>query len=433
MMMNWDEQTLADELAVHLDNCDWTPLADEAHPLHALMQVYEELETAVEEPDPAFLEDLHWMLIGPPAQAAPTQKESWWSFLTRPRRFPWPRLQPRPIFVIVLLMLFFAMVMGPFILSSPRDVIERPSQIVVNNATNNNAGNISHLTAPNSNNQASEMISQAYAPANDYSFFGFASRYSVNSSTDGDVQPRTAPPQQAEPEAADGTEVAVDPLVVQTAGLAMVVADVTQTQARVMEIVAERNGRIDTLEAAQTSRGEPTAHMALRIPADNFIPTLRELKELSIEVVSEQIESRDVTADYVDMAARLGNLERTEVEIGELLSSAQERGEDSDDIMRIYNNLVGIREQIERIKGQKQLLEHQAAMSLITLTLVNEETVEEITPPEFGIGRVMNEAWVSFVAVLQSITTALIWMGIYSPLVLIPSAIIILVWRRWSR
>jgi hypothetical protein len=45
----------------------------------------------------------------------------------------------------------------------------------------------------------------------------------------------------------------------------------------------------------------------------------------------------------------------------------------------------------------------------------------------------MNEAWVSFVAVLQSITTALIWMGIYSPLVLIPSAIIILVWRRWSR
>jgi hypothetical protein len=188
-----------------------------------------------------------------------------------------------------------------------------------------------------------------------------------------------------------------------------------------------------TLEAAQTSRGEPTAHMALRIPADNFIPTLRELKELSIEVVSEQIESRDVTADYVDMAARLGNLERTEVEIGELLSSAQERGEDSDDIMRIYNNLVGIREQIERIKGQMQLLEHQAAMSLITLTLVNEETVEEITPPEFGIGRVMNEAWVSFVAVLQSITTALIWMGIYSPLVLIPSAIIILVWRRWSR
>jgi hypothetical protein len=133
------------------------------------------------------------------------------------------------------------------------------------------------------------------------------------------------------------------------------------------------------------------------------------------------------------MAARLGNLERTEVEIGELLSSAQERGEDSDDIMRIYNNLVGIREQIERIKGQMQLLEHQAAMSLITLTLVNEETVEEITPPEFGIGRVMNEAWVSFVAVLQSITTALIWMGIYSPLVLIPSAIIILVWRRWSR
>jgi hypothetical protein len=167
----------------------------------------------------------------------------------------------------------------------------------------------------------------------------------------------------------------------------------------------------------------------VRVPAESFSATLRQLKALGLEVREEQISSQDVTSDYVDLESRLRNLQLAEAEIGEVLASARERGESSANILRVYDDLNDVREQIEQIRGQMQLLEHTTRTSLITVTLVTEEVIEEAKPDVFNAGRIVNEAWVNLVGIVQRVTAVLIWAGVHSPLVLVPLGLIFLVWR----
>ncbi len=442
-MMIWDDQTLANELATQLDNHDFSQMPDEAHPLNKLLEAYEMLDTAVSPTDTLFLEDLHWILLGQPDKQVTVQKESWLKrFFTYQIPVPQIRFKPRPIFVAVMLLMICAMLISPLTFGSPRDTIHLPTEVVGYTAPhqpievveterlNMLNGSREQMLDFSSGYRGEQGVGNRFSQSVDVSPSDSSTHYSFNT-----IQ-NDAYDRQVENSANESVETSVitDPFVVQNARLAMVVADVADAQADVLQIMEEQNGRIAHLEASQTNTGEPTAQIAIRVPAANFVDALNQLKPLGLEIISEQIDTRDVTADYIDLEARLGNLERTEVEIGELLSGAQERGEESDDILRIYDDLIGIREQIERIKGEMQLLEQQAAMSLITVTLINEETVIEIEPQssEFDSSDVVNQAWTSFVGVLQSIASTFIWLGIYSPLVLIPLAIFFIGWR-WLR
>ncbi|MEE8114793.1 MAG: DUF4349 domain-containing protein, partial [Nitrososphaerales archaeon] len=75
--------------------------------------------------------------------------------------------------------------------------------------------------------------------------------------------------------------------------------------------------------------------------------------------------SDDVTEEYVDLQARLTNLDRQEARLQEILGLAR----NVDEVLKIENELERVRGEIERLTGRINYLESNVAMSTISVNL----------------------------------------------------------------
>jgi hypothetical protein len=413
-----DEQRAA-ELAHYLDQGQFT--AADNPELGRLLQTFAQLREMVEEPESDYYRHLSMTLLGDvPDKARPAKQ--WVSRLPRPNwswrrpaRLQWRPAWNRPVLAasaLLLLLIFANSFFRPNYQAAPDSGLYRMAD-----------GDI----AP----PATYGLNEPSLLDNLTGLF----RYNANQATTTENPAGSeASPNQPSDSPADGTIEAETRLqdgrlIQQEAWLVLVAADVADTQADIERITADRGGYIVNLDASETPNGHPQAVISVRVPAESFTAALRQLKALGLEVREEQISSQDVTTEYVDLESRLRNLQLAEAEIGEVLASARERGESSANILRVYDDLNQVREQIEQIRGQMQLIEHTTSTSLITVTLVAEEVVEEAKPEAFNAGRLVNEAWVNLVGILQRVTAVLIWAGVHSPLVLVPLGLIFLARR----
>jgi hypothetical protein len=105
--------------------------------------------------------------------------------------------------------------------------------------------------------------------------------------------------------------------------------------------------------------------IAIRVLAEHFDDAVRALREMAVDVTSESTSSKDVTEEYVDLSAKLQNLEATEEQLLRLM----EKAETVDDILAVQRELSKTRGDIEQTKGRMQYLERTSATSLIEIRL----------------------------------------------------------------
>jgi len=115
--------------------------------------------------------------------------------------------------------------------------------------------------------------------------------------------------------------------------------------------------------------------IAIRVPAEDFDVAMRALRGMAVEVTSESTSSRDVTEEYVDLSAKLKNLEATEEQLLRLMDKA----ETVEDILDVQRELSDTRGEIEQTKGRMQYLERTSAMSLIDVRLQQSSLDVEFT------------------------------------------------------
>jgi PKD repeat protein len=84
---------------------------------------------------------------------------------------------------------------------------------------------------------------------------------------------------------------------------------------------------------------------------------------MAVEVTSEVLNSRDVTDEYVDLTARLKNLQATETALLRLL----DRAEKVEDALKVQTELTKVQEDVERLQGRIKFLEQTSAFSLINV------------------------------------------------------------------
>src|SRR5436305_12069702 len=101
------------------------------------------------------------------------------------------------------------------------------------------------------------------------------------------------------------------------------------------------------------------------VPADKFDDTIDQLTQLG-KLQNEHISGQDVSAQYVDLQARLANQEAQRDAMLVLLKRAQSIS----DIIAIQTQLGQITQQIEELKGQIQYLDHNTAFSTISVNIV---------------------------------------------------------------
>jgi len=108
----------------------------------------------------------------------------------------------------------------------------------------------------------------------------------------------------------------------------------------------------------------PTATMVLRLPSRNFETALEKLRGMG-EVIGENLDGDDVTAEVMDVAARLKTLRSEEEQYRTILRKAWRIG----DILDIKQRLGDVRSQIESFEAQQRFLKSETSLSTIGVNL----------------------------------------------------------------
>ncbi len=177
-----------------------------------------------------------------------------------------------------------------------------------------------------------------------------------------------------------GESWATERMIVRTGNMWLIVNDVPIALDQIAELSDSFEGYV--VSSRRWKEGERLAgSIAIRVPAEYFDDVVRMLRELAVEVVSEDASSRDVTEEYVDLSAKLGNLEATEEQLLRLM----EKAEKVEDILNVQRELSKVRGEIEQTKGRMQYLERTSATSLIEVHLEQARLEAKFTADKKGV------------------------------------------------
>ncbi|HEY7755202.1 MAG TPA: DUF4349 domain-containing protein [Actinomycetota bacterium] len=126
--------------------------------------------------------------------------------------------------------------------------------------------------------------------------------------------------------------------------------------------------------------------LLLRVPADRFDEAMSDLRELG-EVERQAVSGQDVSAEFVDLEARLQTWEAQELVLLDLMAQATT----IEETIRVQGELQDVRFRIEQIEGQLRVLRDQTAYSTIQLSL--RETGAPAATAGSGTRPSLAEAW----------------------------------------
>ena len=97
-------------------------------------------------------------------------------------------------------------------------------------------------------------------------------------------------------------------MIVRTGSMALVVVDVAQTIEQITKLAGNFEGFVVSSNSWQ--EGERLmGNISIRVPAERFDDAIGALRAMAVEVTSESTSGQDVTEEYVDLTAKLRNLE----------------------------------------------------------------------------------------------------------------------------
>ena len=139
-----------------------------------------------------------------------------------------------------------------------------------------------------------------------------------------------------------------------------------------------------------------TGTINFMVPAANFDRTIDQLSKIGT-VQNEHITGTDVSAQYVDLNARLANAQAQRDAMLALLKQATS----INDIITVQNQIGQITAQIEQLKGQIKYLDDNTSYSSVGVTLTESGAPVQTTSDSWGFATALNDAAHNFVATVN--------------------------------
>ncbi|MGP8319857.1 MAG: DUF4349 domain-containing protein [Methanosarcinaceae archaeon] len=153
--------------------------------------------------------------------------------------------------------------------------------------------------------------------------------------------------------------------VITTADLSLEVDDASDILDEIINITQNAGGFVSRSSLYNNNYGESTGkagYVTIRIPQSGFTSVMDKIGTLG-SVTSKSISGRDVTEEFIDLSARLENLERHELRLLEILNMTTT----VDEVLDVERELGRIRGDIESLTGRLNYLNDQVGLSTINV------------------------------------------------------------------
>lgn len=210
--------------------------------------------------------------------------------------------------------------------------------------------------------------------------------------------------------------------VIETAQVSLESRDLAATEARAFDLLTKRQGKVDSSNVTLDSNGRRNGNYTLRVPAGQLRDYVNELAAIPDVVVRQRnLAAQDVTEEFVDISARLENMQRHETRLREILAKANT----VDEILKVEKELASVRGQIESTTGRIKALTGRIDLSTVSLRI---SEITAITETNFGgkLLAIIRDSWVAAGDVVLYLVATVI---VLSPLAIL---IVIGVWY-WKR
>jgi hypothetical protein len=253
------------------------------------------------------------------------------------------------------------------------------------------------------------------------------------------------PEQQGEPAAVSQPDgIGLDKGVVQTAGtvrkiitnvnLSLVGEDPEALYDQAVALATAAGGFVSNAQLSYPygdTESDPYVSFTLRVPSTDVETTLAAIEGLADRVIERSIFTDDVTEQYVDLEARIENLRLLEGELQELLGDVRQAGSsDTEDLIRVFNEVSRVRGDLEVLEGRQRLLNDQVDLATIQISV---EPKSEFIPfvDEWKPLQVAKSALTDLVQWLKQLGDFVIRLVVLNgPMLLILAVVAyVLVWR----
>lgn len=226
-----------------------------------------------------------------------------------------------------------------------------------------------------------------------------------------------------------GTQTALESAkIIYTANITLESKDYDAARTALDTALSEAGGYMESSSESKYSNVRNLS-LTLRVPEANYASFLAAAAEAG-NVTNRSEQAEDVTAQYMDVAARLENLKAQRTRLQELQAQAETLA----DLLEIESSLNDVQYQIESWQSQLDWYDNQISCCTVYVYL---EEVQEYTPDAQNFGErllaAFGSGWSSFVAGAQQLAVRL--AGAWPVVVMIAAAaaVTVLVLRKKRR
>lgn len=218
--------------------------------------------------------------------------------------------------------------------------------------------------------------------------------------------------------------------IIYTAYLYLESKNYEETRAALEQALENVGGYVESCDEYSYTNSARSVTLRLRIPAVSYQSFLAAAAGTG-NLCSKSEQAEDITAQYIDVAARIANLEAQR----DRLTTLEAQAETLSDLLEIQSNLSDVQYQLESWQSQMNWYNDQVDYCTVTVDL---SEVKEYTPPaREGFGErltgALGDGWTAFVEGTQDFA---VWLAYSWPVVLLVAAAAcagVVLWRRRGR
>ncbi|HKW44551.1 MAG TPA: DUF4349 domain-containing protein [Candidatus Eremiobacteraceae bacterium] len=225
---------------------------------------------------------------------------------------------------------------------------------------------------------------------------------------------------------------AAAPQIIRTGSISLLVADVEKAIDATQRVARNQGGNVLSLnDQTPTQPGERhTAQMQIGVPQYDFDAAMNALTAVG-GVQARAVSAQDVSAQIIDVQARLNNARRTE---SDLLKIMDRQGK-IEDVLSAEQQLAQVREQVEQLDGQLQATKHQVAYSTIDVSLTDAAAKTTTVAPTGA--QKLGDAWQAALRSVGGFTlgilSSVLWLVAYLPYIALVAVLAAVGWYRFRR